>query len=401
MPTIQDADFKRPSLREHPKLLWIRLINGWPFYVWIGLVLLTACMYTRSRQVGPMMGEAEKIMETIASLQTARLKALHVNIGDHVKAGQLIAEMDESLLDAQLAVSSATLTEAELGVENNSQGGILTLIRSSEAATNDAVIALNEQKLLLQRDAAELAQLKAIQKQRDELYAMRLISAVEEDALKPQIASLDRSVATLPQIISTMEKRLSDAAKLENGLRRNLKIGENQDISQTVDQQVSAHTDVLKSDVQVRQVQKDFCRRCATRDGIVSQINVYPGNVVQAGASIVDIVAEKPARIIGFLPEYRLNSIKAGQKGYAYRQWGVLGAAAGKPVKITVQAIAPEVETLPSHFAHFGANATVLTVRERRIVFTIDEENDFVAGETVQIEMTTPSFAWVKGALRL
>jgi multidrug resistance efflux pump len=345
-----------------------------------------------------MVGEAEKITETVAPIQTARLKTLHVHIGDHVKAGQLIAEMDDSLPDAQFAATGAAVTEAELGLENNNQGGILTLIRSTEAATNDAIIVLNEQRLTQKRDEAELAQLKAIQKERDELFAMRLISAVEEDALKPQIAAIERSVAALPEIISAMEQHLAETAKQEKGLRRNLRIGENQDASLTVDQQISAHTDVLKSDLKVRQVQKDFYRLYATREGVVSQIDVYPGNIVQAGGRIVELVAEKPTRIIGYLPELRFNSVNPGNKGYAFHQWGIIGTGTGKPMKVTVQAIAPEIETLPPNV---GANTSMQTMRIRRIIFTIDEENSFVAGETIQIRMTMPFSVLVRNVFGL
>jgi hypothetical protein len=122
-------------------------------------------------------------------------------------------------------------------------------------------------------------------------------------------------------------------------------------------------------------------------------VDVYPGNVVQAGVRIADIAVEKSARIIGYLPEMRLNSITVGQTGYAFHQWGMIGAGTARPVKVTVQAIAPEIETLP---AKFGANTTVQALRERRVMFSIDGENSFIPGETVQIRMTMPLFMWLR-----
>jgi multidrug resistance efflux pump len=389
MPQVTDSSFKRPTLRENPKFLWRHIINSWPFFVWTALVLATLYLYTRSRQFGPMIGEAEKVIESIAPLQTGRLKTLHVVEGDRVKAGQVVAEMDDSLVDAQLAASKAALAAEELRIDR----GLLTMIRNAESATNDAFIALQQQKQQQQRDEAQLEQLKTIQKQRDELYAKRLISASEESALKPQIAALERSIAAFPQLITTMEGHLAETAKQGDELHRNLKLGENEDAAQMVDQRVAAHIDMLKADVQVHQVQKNLCKLCAARDGMVSQINVYPGNIVQPNVSIMDIATEKPIRIIGFLPELRLNSVKVGQTGYAFHQWGIIGAGTGKPAKVTVTAIAPEIETLPGKF---GANTSIQTLRERRVVFSIDEDNNFIAGETVQIRMTMPLSMWLK-----
>jgi len=45
----------------------------------------------------------------MAPIQTSRVKAVYVQIGDRVTNGQLVAQMDTTLVDVQLAQAEATL----------------------------------------------------------------------------------------------------------------------------------------------------------------------------------------------------------------------------------------------------------------------------------------------------
>ena len=81
-----------------------------------------------------MSGTVESLREQAAPLETARLKAVHVIVGQEVRAGQLLVEMDTSILDAELVMEKLQedrrFASAMADVETALQD---TLIRQAEA----------------------------------------------------------------------------------------------------------------------------------------------------------------------------------------------------------------------------------------------------------------------------
>jgi len=386
MPETDDTSFKRASLREHPKLRWRRIVSNWPFLAWLGIIILAAYLYTRSTQFGQLTGVVETIAEPIAPLQTARLRAIKVELGDRVKAGQIVAVMDTTLVDVQLALAEATMAEAQ-GTLATYEGTMHNLVRTFDTAIKDAETKLGEQKSLEESDRARLKELQNQQAGLEDLFKKKLISKAEVDALKPEIVALERTVAAYPELIATYERMLTDSRIERENLQRSLRVADGEDVSKAISLKAAAQGDIMKTAVEMRKIEKESFNLRVSRDGIVSQLLQVPGDVVQSGMPIARIVSEHSDEIVGFLPELHLSSLKVGDTAYAFREYGRSSA-----IKLSVESIAPEVDTLPGRVSPIQGQP----MRGRRIMFKIEGTHDLVPGETVQIRAISPFWAGIR-----
>jgi len=79
---------------------------------------------------------------------------------------------------------------------------------------------------------------------------------------------------------------------------------------------------------------------------------------------------------VGFLPEVFLGNVAKGNQALIWRERD------GKQMDAIVDSIAPDVRTLPGRITPLNAQ----TIRGRRIVLTVSENNDLIPGETVRIQ---------------
>jgi len=98
----------RVNIKEHigrsPPPWWKRLPNRWPFLIWVGAVVLAVFLFSRGGQMGGMTGSVRSSRQIIAPLEDSRIKAIHVELGQEVRKGDLLVEMDTTVLDAEMAV---------------------------------------------------------------------------------------------------------------------------------------------------------------------------------------------------------------------------------------------------------------------------------------------------------
>src|SRR5437016_5568733 len=109
----KETTFKRPRLRSQFQLRWRRVASRWPVFVWVAVALIAVCFYVKSTQFGTLSGSAQTIRHDLSPLQTARVKEICVKVGDSVTNGQIVAKMDTTIIDAQVAETEASLAAAE------------------------------------------------------------------------------------------------------------------------------------------------------------------------------------------------------------------------------------------------------------------------------------------------
>ncbi len=385
--------FVRTPLRTHSKLRWRRLADKWPFYVWLALIALSVYFYCKSTQYGTLAGTAEDIHHDISPLQPARVKEICVKIGDVVTNGQIVAEMDTTLVDAEVAHAEATLSAAE-GSWAAYEAQMLSLMRTFEDEISSAQVLIDQQTRQKDSDAAKLAELKSMQSKRDELFKNKLISEVEADALRPEIAQLEKNVAADAPLIAMYERTLERRQKDREALRQSLRLAKDDDVLKAIALKTATQTEVLKTAVDLRKLEKGTYSLRSTTDGVVSDIGVFPGTIAKQGVSVVRIVSHC-RQITGYLPEMRRGRLKIGDSGYAFR-------LAQPPVKVRVAAVAPEVEPIPVGIRpSTAAQQSAVTFRAQRIVFETEGSSDLTAGESVQIRLTSPSWAKIRYWLAL
>jgi multidrug resistance efflux pump len=391
MPEAENANFKRSALRSSHKrkLQWRRIVNSWPFFVWIGIIAICAILYRKSAQYGVLPGVGQIVNQDVSPLQIARVKNIYVKIGDPVTKGQIVVQMDTTLVDAQLAQAEANLAGAQSTLAAY-EGQLLGLVRTFDDDILKTQNAIEERKRQEGIDAAKLAELKSIQAARDKASKMNLIVESLADALRPEIAGLEKLLASYPAQIAMYERELAVHLRQRAELYKALRFDAEGDVMQAAKEKIAAEIKILKAAVEMRIREKETYSLRAETDGVVSDITMSPGVVAQPATSVVRIMG-KSDRIIGYLPELRVGYLKIGDHGFAFR-------SARPPMKVVVVGMAPEIGPIPGQLSPISAPLGI-TFRAQRIVFQIEEIADFTPGERVQIRVISDS--WSLASLKI
>jgi len=145
-------DTKKVShVTQYRRPWWKGARQWWPLLVFIGFTVLAVVLYSNGGQYRVMSGTAERIVETIAPLETARVVSVEVKVGDRVKAGDIIAQLDTSIIDAESAVLKERIVQSRL----ESQLEQLTLERQFSSALQKAEQELRNADMQFKIDTIE------------------------------------------------------------------------------------------------------------------------------------------------------------------------------------------------------------------------------------------------------
>lgn len=347
---------------------WKGARQWWPLLVFVTVSVCAVLLYSNGGKYRVMSGTAERIVETIAPLEAARVVSVSMEVGDRVKAGDVIAQLDTSIIDAE----SAVLKERILQSRVESQLEQLTLERQFASA-----------------------QQKAEQELRDAEIEFK-INTVEHEALLEEIARLE---PLLDQQLIKMEALVSKRAD-ERLLRETLRLAPENirahqtEVERAKLQQVSALERLAEMKVMVTaeeeavnllNIRREGYTLRALQDGVISQVDRRAGDVVESGGAIASLLIDGPSRIVGFLPESNLSSIAIGTPANIYpsvsiRETGVVAAH--------VVQISPAVYSLPQRVSPIRGQV----VRGRRITLALDDNVLLIPGETVSIELESSLF---------
>ena len=383
MASVKDSSaYSRPGLWRHPRLLWRRLLGTWPFLLWLLAIGVVIYLYHGSQHLRGMAGMVDTTAQPVAPLETARLASIQVTLGQKVHAGDVVATMDTSLVDAQLALLDAEMFESESNIGNFDRSALST-IKSFEDAINSATAEIADLKRRLESATAQLAQLETEQARLDQLFAKKLIDATQANASRPQIAALRHEVGAYPEQIGVAEKRLQDAIRGQTDLRQSLRLEKGEDIKAAIGRRAEAQRKIFEASRKSASIRHQNYTLKATYDATVSRIMLQPGDVVSAGEDIIRLVNAHPTQVIGFLPEIHLAGLAEGKVVRVSRQTGDT-----RPITATVVSIAPEVDTLPPLVSPIPSQP----LRGRRVIVRLDGPHDLIPGEAVRIDSAAPDY---------
>ena len=194
---IKDKAFQRPRMWMHPRLWIRRILQSWPLLIWLALAVVVSFLYSGTTQFTAMTGVVETIRESVAPLETARLSEIHVRVGQRLKAGDVLATMDTSMLEAQAAIDEARVVEAE-GTIMSFQQRVLEFERDFETAIRDTEFSLEIEKLNQRRDFSVLTVLKKESRRLEGMLANGLVGEGDLSALRAEIVALEKTVEAYP-----------------------------------------------------------------------------------------------------------------------------------------------------------------------------------------------------------
>lgn len=265
-------------------------------------------------------GRIEATEIDIAAKIAGRLAEVMVREGDFVRDGQVLARMDTATLDAQLKEATATLQQAEIGVES-----ARSLVSQREAERNAA------QAVIVQRQAETTAAAKRLARTED-LTAAGHASHQTLDDDRAQFLASRASVSAAQANLAAAEAAIGTAK------------------SQVIAAQ--AQVEATRATIQRIQADIDDSVLRATRDGRVQYRVAEPGEVLAAGGTVLNMVDLSDVYMTFFLGTGQAGRVAMGDQARI-----ILDAAP--------QYVVPATVTFVSDVAQFTPK-TVETVEERQ-----------------------------------
>ncbi|SDI53192.1 HlyD family secretion protein [Pseudomonas flavescens] len=298
-------------------------------------------------------GRIEATEVDVASKLAGRLLRIDVEEGDFVEAGQVLAQMDTQVLDAQLNQARAQVRQAQNATRTaHSQ----VSLRVSEKATAEAVVHQRQ------------AELGATQKRYARTEALVKRNALPRQQLDDDLASLQSGQAAVSAARSQV---LSAQAGIEAAQSQVIE-------AESAVEAAQASVERLQADIEDSQLK-------APRSGRVQYRISQPGEVLAAGGKVLNLVDLNDVYMNIFLPSQQAGRVALGSDVHL-----VLDAAP--------QYVIPAKVTFVASVAQFTPK-TVETANEReKLMFRIKARIDpaLLKGHLEQVKTGVPGMAYLK-----
>jgi len=327
--------------------------------------------------------------KTIAAIDTASVKALHVVEGQAVKKGDLLIELDTTATDAEHDKAQSTATEAVLQIARAK--AMIAAIENNRPPQLSNIAGISREKLLE-------TQLHLDSKYRDFITKLQRIEGAiarysETLALATKRAADYKELAQNHDVpMHTYLEKEQERADLDGQLNE----AKNQKAALIAEVKRIAYDERSDADKTLGAVRQDAIRNAAHSkllrltspvDGTVQQLQVYTvGGVVQAAQPLMKIVPKEykveveamlENKDIGFVEEGQSAAVKID--AYDYTRYGVIPA---KVVHVSPDAVKDEKR---------GLLYSVILVLDRSSITVKNQNMPITAGMSVRADIKTGS----------
>lgn len=347
---------QNPKLAKgRPSRVTRTILDSWPLLVWIGVLFLVVWTYRKGVAFRHMDGTVAVYQEAVSPLETGILLEVLVDSGAAVKAGDVVARMDTSLIDKKISS-----LKAEIAADRED------LMRRLREEVRRLESEMRELRLDEAGDVAELAAVEAQIKTLEDLLQRRLIpeELVEEERVKA--AALRGRVTLYPELRQEIETALADARKRVDRVESNIDVG--------------AGDEALGNELEILLAERDNMSLRSVIDGEVYRVEKEPGEVVDAGEAVVRIVA-KPEKIIALLPQEEVEAVTLGQT-----VWVASSSDRHKHHPCKVTAISPRITHTPDRASPLPNKM----LHGRELSLSLPETGTWLPGQTVIVNVKDP-----------
>lgn len=306
-------------------------------------------------------GRIEGDDSAVSPKTSGRILEIHFREGDTVKAGDIIAVLDDQQLRARVDQANAAVAQAEAQVRSAQQQIAVQEQQFQETQLQAGQANVDAQGRIRQAEAelaaaeAELAQQRASLKlalfDQDAYTRLAKTGAVSErqgkqaattaDSQQAVVAATERRVEAARASISVAKAGLSNS-----GIRTLQGSAIRKQILQQQSQIADSMADAQRARAQLAEAQanlQDLTVR-APFDGTVVTRAAEPGEVVQAGTAIVTLLDLKRVYLRGFVPEGQIGKVKLHQAARIF-----LDSNPNQPVEAEVSRIDPQATFTPEN----------------------------------------------------
>ncbi|HOZ50070.1 MAG TPA: HlyD family efflux transporter periplasmic adaptor subunit [Candidatus Hydrogenedentes bacterium] len=291
-----------------------------PLVVW--LVAIAVILAVRDHQMRGIraVGMAELREVIVAPLADGRLEGVTVDILDGVNAGDVVAVMDTTLLDAVLATAEqdtlaarAELEAARVQLDADARDSLLDegrALRNLALDHEEALLDLSDREVEQDADAVRLKWLGVILDRQKALAAERIIDQTTIDETSIEYESLKKKIEQNMQALALARQRVQDAEARQNEFEQGAVTPDAAVILEPLQRAVEAQR--ARADEVRRQVDSLVLKAPAT--GQVRQVLRHPGETVLAGQPVVTIAPESANRVVAYAKDARFRNVEEGAK---------------------------------------------------------------------------------------
>jgi HlyD family secretion protein len=298
-------------------------------------------------------GRIEATEIAIATKTGGRVAEIRVNEGDFVQAGQVLARMELDSLRAQREEAVARLQQAQEAVAN---ARAAVALRESDHASALAVVAQRESEL----DAAQRRLPRSEKLAQDGFYSSQVL-----DDDRARVRTLEAALKAARSQAEAAKTAIAAARTQVGGAQANVR--------------------ALEATLQRLDVELAEGELKAPRDGRVQFRVAQPGEVIGAGARVLNLLDLSDVYMTFFLPETVAGRVAIGSEVRI-----VLDAAPDHVVPAKISFVASSAQFTPK---------TVETESERqKLMFRVRAQipRELLLKYQAQVKTGLPGVAWVR-----
>jgi len=313
------------------------------------------------RNLIKLSGRIEGDDTTVSTKIAGRIREIQVREGDQVKAGQVIALIDDEQVRAreeqersnvsqaearalaaqqQIAVLNAQLEESNIGVDQarlDAQGRV----SQAEAQVAHAEAQLAQAEADYSQARYDEQRYTTLAKDGDVPERTGKQAETTAEAKAAAVHAARKQVDVARGALTMAKANLSNAA-----MRTSQATAVRKQILQTQSEILAAEAQTEHARAKLREVEADRkdLEVVAPIDGTVATRSAEPGEVVAAGTTLVTLVNLNAVYLRGFIPEGEIGRVRTGQTARVY-----LDSAPDRALEAVVSRIDPEASFTPEN----------------------------------------------------
>jgi HlyD family secretion protein len=308
-----------------------------------------------------LSGRIEGDDSVVAAKTSGRIREIRVREGDRLKAGEVIAILDDEQAAAreqqarsaaeeaqtrvtrsqqQIGVLGEQLKQARLTVEQtrlDAQGRVRQAeaqVAAAEANLSQAQASYEQARYDLERFTKLAKSGDVSDRQREQARTNAEAQAAVVDSTKKQVGAARGALTTARANLENPPIRSSQAAAIQK------------QITQAQSDVVAAQADAERARAQLKEAQanRNDLTVIAPFDGTIATRSAEPGEVVAPGTAIVTMLDLSKLYLRGFVPEGDIGRVKLDQAARVY-----LDSNPKVPIDAVVSRIDPEASFTPEN----------------------------------------------------
>ncbi len=338
-------------------ILVLMLVSAGGFFLWWFLIREPPVPHN----IIVLSGRIEGDDSTIASKTSGRIREIRVREGDVVKAGDVIAVLDEEQAtareqqarsasqesqtrvtrsEAQIEILREQLKQANLTVaqaRQDAEGRVHQAeaqVATAEANLSQAQAAYEQTRYDVERFTRLARTGDVSDRQREQAKTAAESQAAVVESMKKQVAAARGALTTARANLKNVPIRSAQAATVQKQI----------DQAQSDVAAAQAEAERGRAQVQEAQANRGDLTVVAPFDGTIATRVAEPGEVVAPGTAIVTIIDMSKLYLRGFVPEGDIGRVKLNQPARLY-----LDSNPKTPIEAVVARIDPETSFTPEN----------------------------------------------------